>query len=153
MQEKLTLLETNYSKMEAEYFKKIRNLKNALQERTHRQATLNQQISNLRDQVKIHTEEIASLTEELTIENERIDEPKQFKKNSSPGLLKKSLENERKIDKRMSPTNQPSNNINKSETSLGNDRKIDIKGSWKGFSPTNSSNKITKLFFNHQKAI
>lgn len=49
LQDKLNLLEANYSKMEAEYFKKIRDLKATLVERTRKQATLNSEVFSLRE--------------------------------------------------------------------------------------------------------
>ncbi len=92
LQDKLNLLEANYSKMEAEYFKKIKDLKNSLIERTRKQAALNSELSFLRDEFKNHQQEICRITEEIANEKGRSNEPKVVKKNSSPGLLKKSLE-------------------------------------------------------------
>jgi predicted nucleic acid-binding Zn-ribbon protein len=92
LQDKLNLLETNYSKMEADYFKKIRDLKSTLLERTRKQAVLNSEVSNLREEFKNHQQEISRITEEIANEKGRSNEPKVAKKNSSPGLLKKSLE-------------------------------------------------------------
>lgn len=77
--------------MEAEYFKKIRDLKNNLTERTRKQAVLNLEVSSLREEFKNHQQEISRITEEIANEKGRSNEPKVPKKNNSPGLLKKSL--------------------------------------------------------------
>ena len=77
--------------MEAEYFKKIRDLKNTLIERTRKQTALNSEVSFLREEFKNHQQEISRITEEIANEKGRSNEPKPVKKNNSPGLLKKSL--------------------------------------------------------------
>lgn len=51
--------------MEAEYFKKIRDLKATLIERTRKQAALNLEASSLREEFKDHQQEISRITEEI----------------------------------------------------------------------------------------
>jgi 5-hydroxyisourate hydrolase-like protein (transthyretin family) len=141
--------------MEAEYFKKIRDLKNTLIERTRKQAALNSEVTLLKEEFKNHQQEISKITEEITNEKGRSNEPKPPKKNSSPGLLKKSLECEKKFDKRMSPTAHTSIStnikINKSETTINSDDGVKPKEARKGYSPINNMKKMTQLFPQNNK--
>jgi predicted RNase H-like nuclease (RuvC/YqgF family) len=136
--------------MEADYFKKIRDLKNTLIERTRKQAALTSEVASLRDEFKNHQQEISRITEEIGKEKGRSNEQKVGKKNSSPGLLKKSLESEKKIDKRMSPTAHvplsTNTNIHKNETLISSDDGTKLKEPKKGYSPTNYIKKMTQLF-------
>jgi hypothetical protein len=57
--------------MEAEYFKKIKELKNQLQERTRRQQVLVEEVAALREEFRDHQEEISRVTSELLKEKGR----------------------------------------------------------------------------------
>jgi hypothetical protein len=95
------------------------------------------------------------ITEEIATEKGRSNEPKQQKKNSSPGLLKKSLESDKRMEQRMSPpTHQAIETITKIDKSqdftngLGTPQQPLPR---KGYSPTNNVKKITQLFSNASK--
>ena len=110
--------------MEADYFKKIKELRNTLAERTKKQTILQSQIGYLKEEFKNHQQDIVKITEEIASQKVSSKDSKVPPKNSSPGLIRKSLQFERKIDKIMSPntSNQlpVAGKSNKSETETAN---------------------------------
>ena len=89
--------------MEMQYSKKIKESKANLLEKTRTQSSLMNEITNLRTEFKTHQEEITKVGEQLEEEEVR-ESIKHTKKNSSPGLIKKSLQNDKKHEKKQSPT-------------------------------------------------
>lgn len=145
------MLEVNYSKMEVEYFRRIKELKTSLIERGRRQVMLNSKAGVLREECKEHQQEISRITEELAAEKERENEHKQ-KKSGSPGLLKTSLESGKKVEKKMSPSMQPSNRNLVNDRSQQNLKETDVSTQVlykKGFSPPNLTKKAQ--LFQHKK--
>jgi uncharacterized coiled-coil DUF342 family protein len=68
LEDKLSILENQYAMMEAEYSKKIRELKNYLNEKVRKQASLLNELTTLREDSKQHQEEITKICEQLTFE-------------------------------------------------------------------------------------
>ena len=63
------------------------------------------EINNLRQDFQLHQAEITKIGEQLKEKDLREAQAKVGKKNSSPGLIKKSLDSDRKYAKKQSPTN------------------------------------------------
>lgn len=82
--------------MEAEYFRQVKELKIALSEKTRKQLSLTTEITALREEFRLHQEQIQKISEEVTKQNNQEKEPVLIKKSSSPGLIRKSLELDKK---------------------------------------------------------